>query len=402
MKVLQINTVCGNGSTGKIAVDLYRMLKQTGGDGTIVYGRRTAPEDVPTIKISGQVDMAVHVLRNFFQGKSGFGSVKTTKALIAKIKEYKPDIIHLHNIHGFYINAELLFSYLKVSAIPIVWTLHDCWAFTGHCAYFDYVGCSKWKENCMQCEQHRSAYPYALFKDNSEWSYQKKKEIFTGVKSMTIVTPSHWLAGLVKESFLKEYPVEVIHNGIDLEIFRPRKSNLRGQYGLSDKKVVLGVANIWETRKGLAYFEKLARDLPETYKIVLVGLSARQIKKLPEEIIGITRTNSMEELAEFYSVADVYVNATLEENFPTTNLEALACGTPVITFATGGSVESVDESCGRIVDKGNLQALREAVVELCEKPLSDAVCREKGRSYGKTERFREYLELYAECQRQSI
>lgn len=394
MKILQINTVCGNGSTGRIAVDLYKLNKQAGGEGAVLYGRRAAPLDVDTIKVSNDRDLFCHVMKNFFQGKSGFGSAAETKKAIQKIESYHPDLIHLHNIHGFYLNIELLFEYLKKAGKPIIWTLHDCWSFTGHCAYFDYVGCEKWKTGCSHCEQHGKAYPYSLFCDNSEWSYQKKKEIFTKVPNLTIVTPSFWLKKLVEQSFLKEYKVEVIPNGIDLNSFYPQDSGLRARFHLDGKYVILGVANIWEKRKGLDYFVQLSELLDQDEQIVLIGLSGKQKKQLPKSILGISRTESIEELAQWYTLADVYVNATLEENFPTTNLEALACGTPVVTFATGGSVESVHEGCGAVVEKGNLEALYKAVKKLRACPLSEEACTEQGKSYDKYVRFEKYMELY--------
>lgn len=394
MKILQINTVCGSGSTGRIAVDLYKLNEQSGGEGAVLYGRRNAPLEVNTIRMSNSLDMFFHVMKNFFRGKSGFGSVRETKKALRKIEEYDPDIIHLHNIHGFYLNAELLFAYLKQAGKPVIWTLHDCWSFTGHCAYFDYVGCDKWKTGCHHCEQHRKAYPYSLFYDNSKWSYEKKKEIFTRVPRLTLVTPSEWLKKLAEQSFLKEYPIEVIHNGIDLQSFYPQESDLRQRYHLEQKYVILGVANIWEKRKGLDFFAALSERLGEKEQIVLIGLSEKQIRQLPKSMTGISRTENISELAQWYSLADVYVNTTLEENFPTTNLEALACGTPVVTFATGGSVESVNETCGRIVEKGNLDALFQALLELKEAPVTKEACIKQGRSYDKYVRFQEYMELY--------
>ena len=341
MKILQINSVCGVGSTGRIATDLYKVSEEQGHQCKIAYGRGTAPQGIDSIKIGSNLDNYMHVLKTRIFDKHGFGSVNATKKFIEEVKEYDPDVIHLHNIHGYYINIEILFNYLKEANKPVIWTLHDCWAFTGHCAYFDYVGCSKWKNGCNKCPQ-KEGYPTSKVFDNSKLNYEKKRELFTSVKNMTIVTPSKWLANLVKESFLGKYPVEVINNGIDLDIFKPTKSYFREQYGLEDKFIVLGVASVWEERKGLKYFVELSKELSDDYKIVVVGVTEKQKKELPNNILAITRTNNVKELAEIYTVADVFVNPTLEDNFPTTNLEALACGTPVISFNTGGSVESID------------------------------------------------------------
>ena len=394
MKVLQINTVCGSGSVGRITVDIVHALEEAGDEGMIAFGRRQAPEGVKTWKFGTNLDMGVHVLHTFFKGEHGFASSKQTARLIEKIKEYDPDIIHLHNIHGFYLDVEQLFRYLKTSGKPVVWTLHDCWSFTGHCAHFDYIGCMKWKTGCGSCPQYKNVYPYALFKDNSAGNYKRKKRSFTGVPDLTVVTPSRWLAGYVRESYLGEYPVQVIPNGIALDRFRPVDGGLRKRLGFENKYILLGVASMWEERKGYAYFEQLADRLDDSYQIILIGLSKRKLKTLHPRIHGVMRTNSMEELAEYYSMADAYVNTTLEDTFPTTNLEALACGTPVITFATGGSVESVDASCGKIVPKGDIEALIQAIEELRGEPDKKEACLRRAAGYDKDDRFQDYLKLY--------
>ena len=392
MKIAQINTVCGNGSVGRITVDIYHALQKNGHEGKIYYGRRTAPENVNTEKIGSNLDMGIHVLSTFFTGTHGFNSHAQTKQLIESLKAYDPDLIHMHNIHGFYLDVEELFVYLKVCGKPVVWTLHDCWSFTGHCAYFDFVGCDKWKVECKNCPQYRNSYPYALFKDGSKVNYARKKAAFQGVKGLTIVTPSKWLGDLVKESYLQEYLVKVIPNGIDLEKFVPQETKQR------DKHLILGVANVWDRRKGLDYFKELHKRLdPDKYEIAVVGVNKKQIKELPQGMIGIEHTQNVEELMQLYSEASVFANPTLEDNFPTTNLEALACGTPVVTFATGGSVESIDETCGRIVPQRDVDALYEAVTELCENvEKMRGACRERALLYNKYNRFGEYLNLYEE------
>lgn len=405
MRILQVNTVCGTGSVGRIAVDLYEVCERAGHAPYIAYGRGTASSKVASYKIGSKTDFYKHVLKNFFKGEGGFGSVEKTEQFLHWMDQIKPDLIHLHNVHGFYINVEMLFAFIKEKNIPVVWTLHDNWPFTGHCAYFDYAGCNKWKTGCENCAIHRSAYPYAIFKDNSKEAYERKKQSFKGVKNLTIVTPSNWLKDLVKESFLQEYPVKVIPNGIDLEKFCLMEN-------VEKKKVVLGVANVWEARKGLSYFEHMAGKLPEGYIIKLVGVGKSQKKKLFRkfpggEIVPITRTESVEELAALYNEAAVYVNATLEDNFPTTNLEALACGTPVVTFQTGGSPESLNPSCGKIVKKGDFEKLLAAVwdvisvVEEQQNNTEDAgylfsrkACRARAYTFQKEERYGEYLKLY--------
>lgn len=363
VKVLQINSVCGIGSTGRIVVEIHRLLKKKGHESYVAYGRDYARDCDSAIRIGNNLDNYMHVVATRLFDVHGFASKKATADFIKKVEKINPDIIHLHNIHGYYINIELLFKYIKEANKPVVWTLHDCWAFTGHCAHFDYIGCDRWKKGCYKCPQKKN-YPSSILLDNSKRNFERKKELFTGVKNMVIVTPSKWLAGLVKESLLREYPIRVINNGIDLEVFKPTKSDFREKFGLENKFIILGVANVWNKRKGYDYFIKLSEMLNQDEVIVMVGLTEKQKKNLPENIIGITRTHNAEELAKIYSAADVFVNPTLEDNFPTTNLEALACGTPVITFNTGGSPECIDESCGVVVEKGELGELRNVLAKI--------------------------------------
>lgn len=392
MKILQINSVCGVGSTGRIATDLYKVIEEAGHECVIAYGRGTAPKGIKTIKIGTNFDNYMHVAKTRIFDKHGFGSTKATREFIKKVEEYDPDVIHLHNIHGYYINIKILFNYLKRANKKVVWTLHDCWAFTGHCAYFDYVGCSKWKEGCKECPQKKE-YPNSLLSDNSENNFNKKKEIFTGVKDLTIVTPSKWLAGLVKESYLSEYKVEIINNGIDLDVFKPTESDFRERYGLEDKFIVLGVASVWDRRKGLNYFVELSEKLDDNYRVVVVGVTEKQKEELPKNMIGITKTNNVKELVEIYSTADVFVNPTLEDNFPTTNLESLACSTPVITFNTGGSVECVVEGCGKIVKS---KTISEVISYISEEKVSYNLCSEKAKEYNKIIKYSEYIAVYME------
>ena len=396
MKVMQINSVCGIGSTGRIATDIHNILMDQGHESYIAYGRDLPKNCENVIRIGTEIDNYTHVAKTRLFDKHGFGSIKATKEFINKVKDIDPDIIHLHNIHGYYINIEILFDYLKEANKPVVWTLHDCWSFTGHCAYFDYVGCDKWKTGCYSCPE-KKAYPSSLIFDNSKNNYINKKEIFTGVKNLTIVTPSQWLANLVQESFLNEYPVKVINNGIDLNVFKPIESRFREKYNLQDNFIILGVASTWNRRKGLKYFEEMSEVLEKDERIVLVGLSEKQLKELPNSIIGISRTNNVEELVEIYSSADVFVNPTLEDNFPTTNLEALACGTPVITFDTGGSPECVDTNTGIVVEEKSANKLIEDIRNIKSNLKSSYSnhCIMKAKShYDKNERFMDYINVY--------
>lgn len=363
MKILMINSVCGVKSTGRICTDLAKELEKNGHEVKIAYGREKVPLEYQkyAIRIGNNLDVKIHGLQSRLFDMAGFGSKKVTQKFIEWIKKYNPDVIHLHNLHGYYINIEILFQYLKKEFRgKIIWTLHDCWAFTGHCAYFDYVRCEEWKKECKRCVQKKE-YPKCVGVSNSNNNFFKKKQLFTGIDNLIIITPSQWLADLVKNSFLKEYKVKVIHNGIDTRIFKKIETNIKSRYNLKDKKIILGVAAIWDRRKGLDYFIELSNKLDNTYQIVVIGVNKEQQQQLPQNMIGILRTSSIKELIEWYSVADVFVNPTLEDNYPTTNLEAIACGTPVITFNTGGSLESAI-FYGKVVNK-NIDELIRAIKE---------------------------------------
>ena len=361
MKILMINVVCGIRSTGRICTDLACALEAQGHDIKIAYGRESVPEKYKkyAVRIGSDIGVKLHAIKARFFDDCGWGSKKDTEKFIEWVKKFDPDVIHLHNLHGYYINLEILFDYLKTCGKKILWTLHDCWAFTGHAAYCEAANCEKWLTGCDNCP-NKSEYP-ASFVDNSRINWQKKKELFQNIPNLSIVTPSKWLSKLVKRSFLSKYPITVIHNGIDTSIFKHIEGSSI-QY-LPDKKIVLGVAALWEARKGINDFIELSQILPKEYQVVLVGLSREQIRQMPQQIICIERTNSISELVKLYSAAYVYVNPTYEDNYPTTNIEAIACGTPVVTYDTGGSGESA-EIYGYIIQKGNIKELIQAILSI--------------------------------------
>lgn len=395
MKVLQINSVCGTGSTGRIATDIHHLLTKSGHESAIAYGRGDAKNCNWTIKIGRNKDVLLHIVKTRLLDRHGFGSKKATEIFVKKVRDFNPDIIHLHNIHGYYLHIGVLFDFLKDFNKPVVWTLHDCWPFSGHSAFID----KPVEEKAIASFSDLRKYPKSLFINNSRKNLKEKKRIFSGVDNLTIVTPSKWLAELVEESFLKQYPVKIINNGIDLDIFKPVQGDFRKRNNIEDKFMILGVANIWEERKGLKYFLDLAGMLGDDSVIVLVGVSEKQKAKLPKNIIGITRTNNAQELVGIYSTADVFVNPTLEDNFPTTNIEALACGTPVITFDTGGSGESVGDGCGRVVPRGNLNQLLDAIKDIKAhgKAKFEKQCiRHVQKHFNKYDKYQEYILLYGE------
>lgn len=364
MKILQINAFCGFGSTGKIAVDIAKSLPKED-ECYIAYGYydTTYENSYKILNNSICNNFKLKLLCNRLRGTTGYTNKRETDCFLKWVENYDPDIIHLHNIHDDYIHIEKLFSFIKLHNIPIVWTLHDCWPFTGRCAYFERNNCFKWKEGCYDC-MYKNVYPISYFRDTSKVEWLKKKTIFSGVNNLTIVTPSDWLGRYVKQSFLGHYNIKTIHNCIDTSKFQynPNCKYLRMKYSLLDKNIILGVANAWSYRKGLNYFFELSKIMGDNCCIVLIGLNSKQIKqasKISRNIIGLRRTESIQELVDWYSIADVYVNPTLEDNYPTTNLEAQACGTPIVTFNTGGCTESL--KYGVVVEDYDVIELKSAI-----------------------------------------
>lgn len=361
-----INEECGTGSTGRICTDIAAALESNGNEVKIAFGRNAdivpAQYSKYAVRIGNDIDLKIHGLITRAFDATGFGSMRATRKFIHWIYQFDPDIIHLHNLHGYYINIDLLFSCLKQLNKPVVWTLHDVWPFTGHSAYCDAVGCSKWKNGCENCPQMK-VYPKS-YVDRSKRNWERKRNIFCGVTNLTIVTPSKWLAELVEDSFLNEYPVKVINNGIDTGKFHKVSTHLRSDLRLQRKKILLSVATVWNDLKGLSDFERLADLLGENYKIILVGgMTNSQEKELPESILHIRRTQDVNEMVELYNTADIYLNLTYCDTYPTVNLEAASCGAPVITYAVGGSTESAEMFGGISVRRGDVEAVAHAVRE---------------------------------------
>ena len=398
-KLLQINSLANSRSTGRIAEEIGHVAIAAGWKSYIAYGRHARISQSELIKIGSDWDIMMHGLQTRLFDRHGFASIAATRKFVKQIKKIKPDIIHLHNIHGYYINIEILFRYLKDANIPVVWTFHDCWPMTGHCAHFTFVGCDKWKTQCYECPQKKD-YPSSYFLDRSKQNHKQKRKLFTSVNDITIVPVSNWVGEILKQSYLKDYPIRVINNGIDVNVFSPQgRDGIKLKYGLVDKFILLGVATEWERRKGLHDFIELSKTLKDDEIIVLVGLKDDQIKTLPENIIGITRTESTQELAEFYSSADVVMNISYEETFGLTTVEGFACGTPGIVYNTTASPELVDDSTGLIVDPGDIKGLVNAITQIKEKgkqSYSEACVKRAHRLYRKEDRYREYIELYEE------
>lgn len=382
-KLIQINTVC-NTSTGKLMGDIQRKADKLGYETLSIVGRRKVFQDVPCIRIGNPVSFWIHVAITTIFDKQGYGSYFMTKRIIKRLREENPDIIHLHNLHGYYLNLPLLFDYLAEEfSGKIYWTFHDCWPITGHCAYFTAVKCAKWKSGCSKCPNKR-AYPISLFCDASERNYNEKNKLFNRLNDLTIITPSEWMAQMVKKSFLCKYPVEVVNNGIDLKkfVYREPESRLFDKYKISrNRKIILGVANIWDARKGIEDFFSLSNVLPDEYQIVLVGLSKRQIRGLSHNIIGIQRTENQEELAMLYSLSHVFMNPSLEESFSLVTAEAIACGTPVIVLNTSAVKELVCQNNGIVLSGHDAADYLQAITELEERHLARETVKETARKY---------------------
>jgi glycosyltransferase involved in cell wall biosynthesis len=390
LKVLQINTTVNSGSTGRIAEDIGNVLIANGHESYVAYGRGNRPSNSELVKIGAKKDVYLHGVKTLFFDRHGFGSACATKALVKEIDRIKPDVIGLHNLHGYYVHIDILFNYLEQANIPVVWTLFDCWAFTGHCTYFDDINCRKWKNECNSCPKTKK-YPSSYGLDNSRMNFMDKKYLFNLPENLEIIVHSNWLKGLVEQSFLSNRTIHHVFSGIDLEKFKIHSVKK------SERKIILGVASIWDTRKGLTDFFKLDDLITEEYQIVLIGLTKQQIKTLPKGVKGIERTESTESLTEFYNMAAVFINPTYQDNFPTTNIEALACGTPLITYNTGGSPEAIDENTGRVVEKGDVQGLWKAIKELKVLPQEQLRndCRTRAeKHFDKNDRYQDYLNLY--------
>ena len=398
--LLQINATVNTGSTGRIAEEIGQRAIAAGYDSYIAYGRAARESKSKLIQIGSKWNVRWHGLISLLFDAHGFSSKHATKKFIKQLESIQPDIVLLHNVHGYYLNIEVLLNYLKDKNTPIFWTLHDCWPFTGHCSYFDAVNCEKWKTHCYKCANQKK-YPKSVLLDNSKQNYDRKKSLLLALPNVTFIPVCKWMGRIVDDSYMKGRPQQVIYNGTNVDVFKPQNieaaNEIRKKYGIIGKYIVLGVASTWDKRKGMADFEWLNEQLKENYQIVLVGLSEKQIEGLPKGIVGIRRTESVQELAALYSLANVFVNPTYVDNFPTTNIEALACGTPVITYNTGGSPEAIDKNTGIVVSKGDKKALKKAIVDVVanKEIFTCENCRQRAvANFNKDDRFDDYIKLF--------
>lgn len=390
--LLQINVTANWGSTGKIAEQIGLCAMRHGWESFIAYGRMMNPSKSKLIKVGTDFDVYEHYAEGLFLDNEGLASRRATRAFLRQVDEIRPDVVHLHNIHDHYMNYRLLLEYLAERKIPVVWTQHDQWATTGHCMY-NVCGCERWKDECHDCPLSKW---YSL--DRSRRNHRLKKRLLAEIPSLTIVPVSEWLGNNIRQSYLKNRPMEVIHNGIDIHTFRPQPTEAHERYGIDKrKKIVLGVAAVWDARKGLSDFYTLAQRLPaDEYAIVIVGQRTEKVRDINGgcQMVFIDRTQNALELAQLYSSVAVFVNPTYQDNYPTTNLEAIACGTPVITYKTGGSPESVDRTTGMVVNQGDVDALEKAVCRLASGNYMEACRRKAEREFDNTRCFNPYIYLY--------
>lgn len=376
--LLQINVDANNGSNGSIARDIGTMALAKGWKSYIAYGRRSVPCDSQLIRVGNNIDVRLHGAISRLFDLHGLGSNLSTVLFIRKVKRIKPDIVHLHNIHGYYINYRILFNYLKRENIPIVWTFHDCWPFTGHCGYFEAYNCDKWKDYCHQCPGVHD-YPASWIIDNSKYNFKLKKKVFTSAKNLHITTVSSWLSGLVKQSFFVDYPITVVYDSVDTRIFQHSESNLRKEYGLEGKLVLMSAAANWTIAKGWNDYIKLSQILPEDCVIMLLGVKDDEMGNLPKEIIGVPRVEGKKKLAEYYSMADVLLNLSYQETFGMTTAEAMSCGTPGISYNATACPELLTPDTGIVVEAGNLQQVLTAISTIKSKGKESYshACRER-------------------------
>ena len=401
--ILEINSI-NYSSTGNITLNIAKTARK---EGYKVYtsckysrvGAKFQYED--QIYIGSRLERVICEELAYITGLKDHFNIIGTYKFLKKIDEIKPDLIHLHSLTDTYINLNMLFKYIRKHKIPVVWTFHDAWAMTGQCFVFETIGCRKWIEGCGHCPQLQEK-PASLFLDNTSYLWHKKKKMFTSIPNMTIVTPSNWLKDLVKQSFFKDYPVKVINNGINLDLFKPEESDFREKHKLQNNFIILGVAARWPMRKGLDVFIRLAKELPDKFKIVMVGTNDETDKLLPENILSIHKTFNQQQLVEIYTAADLFITPTREDNFPTVNIEALACGTPVLTYRTGGSPEIINEKCGSVVEKNDYEAFKNEIIRIeKERPYSKQDCIDRAKEFDMNKKFSEYTELFKQILKDS-
>ncbi|TCT30367.1 glycosyltransferase involved in cell wall biosynthesis [Providencia alcalifaciens] len=398
MKVLLIDVNCKKGSTGKIVYELYSELKEQGHEAAICYGRGDKISEKNIYKTSSDIETIIHAGMSRLTGYTGYFSPFSTKRIINIIDSFNPDVIHLHELHGYYVNIYPLLEYIKKKKIKTIWTFHCEFMYTGKCGHS--FECEKWKTGCHHCPQLNN-YPRSLYFDRTEFMYNQKKDSFSNYHNLTIVTPSSWLAERTKISFLHEKKIKIIHNGINnKDIFKPiYNSSLYNKYNLYGKKIILSIApNIMSYTKGGEKILDIARKYHDQNVIFLLIGNDDEIKNLPKNVIAIGKIKDQNLLAEFYSIADLFLICSKRENFPTTCLEALSCGTPIIGFNNGGTAETAPGNLGFFVEDNDIDALVEFIKNFTTGKTilaSPQECRNFAvTNYSTENMLKQYIELY--------
>lgn len=396
MKILQITCDLNWGSIGHITEDIGILAQREGWEVYVIYGRDHNSSKLTSFKSSSKLDVYEHFAEHRLIDNDGLASRNSTKKAIRKINEIQPDIILLHNIHDHWLNYEQLFEYLSCIGKPVIWTQHDCWSYTGGCGYYSLRGCVQWKTECQKCPMKRGALPLV---ERTKIHFEKKRRLFNAIKNLTLVPVSYWLEGELRQSFLKEHKIRTIYNGVNTSLFKPCGAAAKERYGIGDKKLLVGAATVWSERKGLNDYVALSKILPQDIIVLLIGLSSREIKCLPNGIIGLQRTQNIEELAAIYSAADIVLNLSYEETFGLTTVEGLACGTPGVVYNCAASPELIIQETGLVVEKGNITGVAKAVNEILSngKAFYTEKCRERAVTlFNKDDRFADYINLYEE------
>lgn len=398
MKVLQINAVYSKSSTGRMTEELHLALKARGIESFVAsYDLCDLSENC--YRIGTKVDRKVHGLLSRITGLQGYYSFIYTKKLLKYINIINPDIVHLGNLHGNYINLSMLLKFLSKNNIATVLTLHDSWFYTGKCVYYIEDNCEKWKDSCGNCPALKKGNK-SWFLDRSRKMLKDKKKLFSRIQKLGVIGVSNWVTYDASVSILRNAKIiERIYNWIDLELFSPQDNDsLRKKMGLSDKKVVLGVSSFWTKQKGIEIFVELSKILPNEFKIVLVG-NCEKNEYMNEKIIFLGTVENTEVLAQLYSMADIFVNPTIQETFGLTAAESIACGTPVVSYKSTATPEVIgtDDLCGLLIDKLTPEAFKNAIIEIAKNSKSKYCnnCRKRAEFlFDKDRNIGQYIKLY--------
>ncbi|MEG1300386.1 MAG: glycosyltransferase [Erysipelotrichaceae bacterium] len=393
MKIAQINVTYGKASTGRTCKELSDFLTSKGVN-VVTFSASCGKKYKENKIFESKISRLKHLMLSRITGLEGYYSFGATKKLVKELLNFNPDIVHLRILHGSYLNYGYLYKKIREMKIPVVWTMHDCWAYTGKCAYYSNLNCFKWKDaTCSKCPAKKQ-YPESLFFDFSNYMYKRKNELFNSISDLHIVTVSDWLKCEVEQSYLNQFDIRRIYNWIDLDVFQPRESNkLKLKY--PNRFIILGVASAWSSRKGIDKFIELSKYLADNYLIILIGKC--NVRLPNKRIVSVDNISSKNELSEYYSLANVFINFSEEETFGKVAAEAISCGTPVITNSNTANPEIIDNRCGIVLKNGNMEEVLEAIKKIeSNKKLfySNACVKRANKLFNKSINCELYYSLY--------